>query len=166
MVDLVRASNPRQLGQLIHQSSVPVGGHVKPAAQPEARRFVVVHSQSSTIGTRSADQHGPSRAIPMGSESDLRERQRYRHDPDGRDGLIWPHERSVFFVTLIPCALSHALCSACALVKAAVLGRLLCLGLGMDILITRDIRSAPAGCADKLKRFPGWMSCWPKFGPR
>jgi hypothetical protein len=32
--------------------------------------------------------------------------------------------RSVFFVTLIPWAFSHALCSACALVSAAVLGRL------------------------------------------
>jgi hypothetical protein len=41
--------------------------------------------------------------------------------------VILGHLRSVFFVTLIPCALSHALCSACALVNAAVLGRLTCL---------------------------------------
>ena len=47
--------------------------------------------------------------------------------------------RSVFFVTLIPCALSHFLCSACALVNAAVLGKLACLRFGVDILITRDI---------------------------
>ena len=40
--------------------------------------------------------------------------------------------RSVFFVTLIPCALSHALCSARALVSAAVLGSLTLLGFGVD----------------------------------
>ena len=62
----------------------------------------------------------------------------------GRDRPIWRQVRSVFFVTLIPCALSHALCSACALVSAAVLGRLAGLCLGVDILITRDIRLAPA----------------------
>ena len=52
-----------------------------------------------------------------------------KHDPGGRNGLIWHQVRSVFFVTLIPRALSHFLCSACALVSAAVLGRLACLGL-------------------------------------
>ena len=39
--------------------------------------------------------------------------------------------RSVFFVTLIPCALSHALCSVCALVSAAVLGSVVCLCFGV-----------------------------------
>jgi hypothetical protein len=39
------------------------------------------------------------------------------------------------------------LCSDCALVSAAVLGRLACLGFGVDIWITRDNRMAPAECA-------------------
>ena len=52
--------------------------------------------------------------------------------------------RSEFFVALIPCALSHFLWSACALVSAAVLGRLAGLRFGVDILITRDICLAPA----------------------
>ena len=46
-LDYTWAVNPHQLGQLILQSSVPVGGHVKSAVQPEARSFVVVHSQPS-----------------------------------------------------------------------------------------------------------------------
>ena len=53
--------------------------------------------------------------------------------------LIWRQVRSVFFVTLIPCALSHFLCSTCALVNAAVLGKLAGLRFGVAILITRDI---------------------------
>ena len=69
----------------------------------------------------------------------------------------WRQVRRVFFVTLIPCALSHALCSACALVSAAVLGRLASLGFGMNILITRDIRMAPAGCAHECNRSPERM---------
>lgn len=44
----------------------------------------------------------------------------------------------MFFNTLFPCASSHALCAARALVSAAILGRLAC--FGGDILITRDIR--------------------------
>jgi hypothetical protein len=44
--------------------------------------------------------------------------------------------------------LSQALCSACAFVSAAVLGRLTALPVGVDILITRDIRLAPARCVD------------------
>jgi hypothetical protein len=67
--------------------------------------------------------------------------------------------RSVFLVTFIPRAISHALCSACAFVSAAVLGRLAGLPFGVDILITRDIRLAPAGCAGKLYQFPEQMSC-------
>src|ERR1700722_10434792 len=78
-------------------------------------------------------------------------------DPGRGDGLIWRQLRSVFFVTLIPCALSHALCSACALVNAAVLGRLTCFGFGVDILITRDIRMVPAGCTGESSRVPGRM---------
>jgi hypothetical protein len=42
------------------------------------------------------------------------------------------------------------LCSACALVSAAVLGRLTCLRLGVDILITRDIGFVPAGRPGKI----------------
>jgi hypothetical protein len=61
--------------------------------------------------------------------------------------------RSAFFVGLIPCAFSHALCLACALVSAAVLGRLIGLPFGVDILITRDIRLAPAGRAGELTNF-------------
>ena len=57
--------------------------------------------------------------------------------------LIWRQVRSVFFVTFTPCALSHFLCSACALVNAAVLGKLAGLRFGVDILITRDIRLVP-----------------------
>jgi len=57
---------------------------------------------------------------------------------------IWCQVRSVFFVALIPCALSHFLWSACALVSAAVLGRLTGLRFGVDILITRDICLIPA----------------------
>ena len=52
--------------------------------------------------------------------------------------------RCVFLVTLIPCFFNEAVCSACALVSAAVLGRLVGLPFGVDILITRDIRLAPA----------------------
>jgi hypothetical protein len=59
------------------------------------------------------------------------------------DWLVGCQVRSVFLVSLIPCALSHALCSACALVSAAVLGRLTGLPFGVDMLITRDIRLAP-----------------------
>jgi hypothetical protein len=54
--------------------------------------------------------------------------------------------RRVFLVTLIPRAFSHALCSARALVSAAVLGRLVGLPFGVDIMITRDIGLGPAGC--------------------
>src|SRR5271163_4980331 len=71
--------------------------------------------------------------------------------------LCWRQVRRVFFVTLIPRALSHALCSACALVSAAVLGRLASLGFGMNILITRDIRMVPAGCAHECNRSPEGM---------
>jgi hypothetical protein len=67
--------------------------------------------------------------------------------------------RSVFLVALIPCFFNHALCSACALVSAAVLGRLACLPFGVDILITRDIRLALAGCAGELYQIPQRMSC-------
>jgi hypothetical protein len=63
--------------------------------------------------------------------------------------------RSVFFVTLIPCALSHALCSACALVSAAVLGSLTLLGFGVDSLITRVIGMIPADSADEFSRLLG-----------
>ena len=59
--------------------------------------------------------------------------------------------RSVFLVSLISCFFSQALCSACALVSAAVLGRLTGLAFGVDSLITRDIRLAPGdfdpGCS-------------------
>jgi hypothetical protein len=55
--------------------------------------------------------------------------------------------------------LSHALCLVCALVSAAVLGRLTGLGFGVDILITRDIRLAPAQCAGELNQFLERMSC-------
>jgi hypothetical protein len=72
--------------------------------------------------------------------------------------------RSVFFVTLIPCALSHFLCSACALVSAAVFGRLACLGFGVDIFITRDIHLAPAERAAKLPIHGADVACWPKSG--
>jgi hypothetical protein len=65
----------------------------------------------------------------------------------------------VFLVTLIPCAFNQTLCSACALVSAAVLGRLAGLPFGVDILITRDIRLAPAGYAGKLYQVPERMSC-------
>jgi hypothetical protein len=65
----------------------------------------------------------------------------------GREWLVGRQERSVFLVTLIPRAFSHALCSACALVSAAVLGRQAGLPFGVDILITRDIRLAPPGWA-------------------
>jgi hypothetical protein len=41
------------------------------------------------------------------------------------------------------------------LVSAAVLGKLACLGFGVDILMTRDIRMAPAGCARKFNLWPG-----------
>jgi len=61
--------------------------------------------------------------------------------------------RSVFLVSLIPCAFSHALCSACALVRAAVFGRLAGLPLGVVMLITRDIRLAPTGCRKTLAIF-------------
>jgi hypothetical protein len=55
--------------------------------------------------------------------------------------------------------MSHALCSACALVSAAVLGRLAGFGFGVDILITRDIRLAPARCAGELTNFrSGWRA--------
>jgi hypothetical protein len=81
--------------------------------------------------------------------------------PGQRDWLLSRQVRSVFLVTLIPCALSQALCSACALVSAAVLGRLAGLPFGVDILITRDIRFAPAGCVDTLYHFPKQMSCSP-----
>jgi hypothetical protein len=60
--------------------------------------------------------------------------------------------RSVFFVTLIPCALSHFLCSACALVNATVLGKLAGLRIGVDILITRDIRLAPRSAGRILSK--------------
>jgi hypothetical protein len=53
--------------------------------------------------------------------------------------LMWCQVRREFFVALIPCAFSHFLCSARALVSAAVLGRLAGLRFGVDILITRDI---------------------------
>jgi hypothetical protein len=43
-------------------------------------------------------------------------------------------------------------CGACALVSASVLGRLACLDFGADILITRDIRMCPVGCARELNR--------------
>ena len=72
--------------------------------------------------------------------------------------LIWRQVRSVFFVTLIPCALSHFLCSACALVNAAVLGKLAGLRFGVAILMTRDIRLAPRLLAG-LYRNPARMSC-------
>jgi hypothetical protein len=65
----------------------------------------------------------------------------------------------VFLVTLIPRAFSHALCSACALVNAAVFGGPTGFPFGVDILITRDIRLAPVRCAGKLYQFPGRMSC-------
>jgi hypothetical protein len=55
--------------------------------------------------------------------------------------------RSVFFVTL---TFNQALCSACALVSAAVLGGLASLPFGVDILITQDIRLAPGGCVGQL----------------
>jgi hypothetical protein len=79
--------------------------------------------------------------------------------------LIGHQVRSVFFVTLIPCALSHALCSACALVSAAVLGKLACLRFGVAILITRVIRLAPAECTGEYYRHPKWLSCCPKSPP-
>jgi hypothetical protein len=66
-----------------------------------------------------------------------------------RDRVVGRQVRSVFFVGLIPCAFSQALCSACAFVSAAVLGRLAGLPFGVNILITRDIGLAPA---DKLTR--------------
>ncbi len=66
--------------------------------------------------------------------------------------------RSVFFVTLIPCALSHALCSACALVSAAVLGSLVLPGFGVDSLITRVIGVVPADSAVSLADFHGGCS--------
>jgi hypothetical protein len=67
--------------------------------------------------------------------------------------------RSVFLVTLIPRAFSHALYSACALVSAAVFGGPAGFPFGVDILMTRDIRLAPTGCTDKLYQFPGLKSC-------
>jgi hypothetical protein len=66
--------------------------------------------------------------------------------------------RSVFLVSLIPCFFSQALCSACALVSAAVLGRLASLPFGVDILITRDIPLAPAEFAGERYQFPQRMS--------
>jgi len=84
--------------------------------------------------------------------------------PGERDRLDGRQVRSVFFVGLIPCAFSHALCSACAFVSAAVLGRLAGFPFGVDILITRDIGLAPAGYADKLYQSPERMSCLTKFG--
>jgi hypothetical protein len=53
--------------------------------------------------------------------------------------LVVRQVRSVFFVGLIPWAFSHALCSACALASAAVLGKLVGLPFGVVMLITRDI---------------------------
>jgi hypothetical protein len=61
--------------------------------------------------------------------------------------------RSVFLVTLIPCFFNQALCSACALVSAAVFGRPTGFLFGVDILMTRDIRLAPTGYADKFTNF-------------
>ena len=58
--------------------------------------------------------------------------------------------RCVFLVTLIPCFFNQAVCSACALVSAAVLGRLVGLPFGVDILITRDIRLAPADASASI----------------
>jgi hypothetical protein len=83
--------------------------------------------------------------------------------PGKRDWWGRRQVRSVFFVGLIPCAFSHALCSACAFVSAAVLGRLAGLPIGVDILITRDIGLAPAGCADKLYQAPERLSCLTEF---
>jgi hypothetical protein len=71
--------------------------------------------------------------------------------------LIWCQVRSEFFVALIPCALSHFLWSAWALVSAAVLGRLAGLRFGVDILITRDMWLAPV---DPLVGFTEiWSGC-------
>jgi hypothetical protein len=70
--------------------------------------------------------------------------------------------RSVFFVGLIPCAFSHAVCSACAFASAAVLGRLAGFLFDVNILITRDIGLAPAGYTGKLYQSPAQMSCLTK----
>jgi hypothetical protein len=43
------------------------------------------------------------------------------------------------------------------LVSAAVLGRLTGLSFGVDILITRDIRLAPARCSGELTNL--WIGC-------
>ena len=73
------------------------------------------------------------------------------HLENGKAGRLAGRQvRSVFFVALIPRALSQALCSACAFVSAAVLGRLVALPFGVDILITRDIRLAPIRSAGVL----------------
>jgi hypothetical protein len=61
--------------------------------------------------------------------------------------------RRGFLVTLIPRAFSHALCSACALLSAAVFGGPTGLHFGVDILITRDIRLAPTDALATLTNF-------------
>jgi hypothetical protein len=86
--------------------------------------------------------------------------QRHGHAIASRTDASWligRQVRSVFFVTLIPCALSHALCSACAFVSAAVLGKLACLRFGVAILITRVIRLAPAERTGEYYGHPDWF---------
>jgi hypothetical protein len=73
-----------------------------------------------------------------------------RHLVGRPSALVGRQVRSVFLVTLIPRFFNQALCSACASVSAAVLGRLVGLPSGVDILITRDIRLAPAGMTTDL----------------
>jgi len=133
-------------------------GHVgpsQPAALPLAYRFACVPSRmtvssSVRVGRRCCHRILSIRGV-AGGMANLKKHSQW---PSWR---CWRQVRRVFFVTLIPCALSHALCSACALVSAAVLGRLASLGFGMNILITRDIRMAPAGCAHECNRSPERM---------
>ena len=128
-------------------------GHVgpsQPAALPLAYRFACVPSRmtvssSVRVGRRCCHRILSIRGV-AGGMANLKKHSQW---PSWR---CWRQVRRVFFVTLIPCALSHAFCSAYALVSAAVLGRLASLGFGMNILITRDIRMAPAGCAHECNR--------------
>jgi hypothetical protein len=82
------------------------------------------------VGTQAVGQNRSGRS---GTDDDVIERFHIRVS----------QVRSVFLVTLIPCALSHFLCSSCALVNAAVLGSSTVFAFGRYILMVRDISLSP-----------------------